>query len=60
MRPKARGMDQHGGPTSWLEESDLAGCDFVRDGRSMPAALADRTSCPELGRLSCKLYCTVV
>ncbi len=25
MRPKARGLDQHGGPGGWLEESDLAG-----------------------------------
>ncbi len=22
MRPKARGMNQHGGPPGWLEESD--------------------------------------
>jgi hypothetical protein len=26
----------------WLEESDQAGRDFVRDGRSMPAALTDQ------------------
>ncbi len=32
MRPKARGKVQHGGPTGRLEESDPAGCDFVRDG----------------------------
>ncbi len=25
MRPKAREMTQHGGPPSWLEESDPAG-----------------------------------
>jgi hypothetical protein len=25
MRPKARGMVQHGGPPGWLEESDPAG-----------------------------------
>ncbi len=35
----ARGLAQHGGPSGWLEESDRAGCDFVRDGRSMPPAL---------------------
>jgi hypothetical protein len=39
MRPKARGLAQHGGPPGWLEESDPAGCDFVCDGRSMPPAL---------------------
>ncbi len=39
MRPMARGLAQHGGPPGWLEESDPAGCDFVRDGRSMPPAL---------------------
>ncbi len=36
MRPKARGLVQHGGPPGWLEESGLAGCDFVCDGRAMP------------------------
>jgi hypothetical protein len=25
MRPKARGLTQHGGPPGWLEESDQAG-----------------------------------
>ncbi len=25
LRPKARGLAQHGGPPGWLEESDLAG-----------------------------------
>ncbi len=29
MTPKARGLVQFGGPPNWLEESDLAGCDFV-------------------------------
>jgi hypothetical protein len=48
MRPKARGLAQHGGPPGWLEGSDPAGCDFVRDGRSMPPALTDHTSCPVL------------
>ena len=42
-------MAQHGGPPGWLEESDPAGCDFVRDGRSMPPALTDHTTCPGLG-----------
>jgi hypothetical protein len=31
MRPKARGLAQHGGPPGLLEESDQAGCIFVRD-----------------------------
>jgi hypothetical protein len=39
VRPKGRGLAHHGGPPGWLEESDRAGCDFVRDGRSMPPAL---------------------
>ncbi len=25
MRPKARGLTQHGGPPGWLKESDPAG-----------------------------------
>jgi hypothetical protein len=37
MRPKARGLAQHGGLPGWLEESDPAGCDFVLDGRSNAA-----------------------
>jgi hypothetical protein len=45
MRPKARGLAQHGGPPGWLEESDPTpeGYDFVRDGRPMPSALTDHT-----------------
>jgi hypothetical protein len=54
MRPKARGMSQYGGPPGWLEESEPAGCDFVRDGRSMPLTLTDRTACPGLELLSCE------
>jgi hypothetical protein len=54
MRPKARGLAQHGGLPVWLEESDSAGCDFVRDGRSMPSALlAHHTTCPGLGLIYC-------
>ena len=41
MRPKARGLAQHGGPSGWLEESDQQGFNFVRDGRSMPPALTE-------------------
>ncbi len=45
---------QRAGPArrpAWLagEESDPTGCDFVRDGRSMPPALTEHTTCPGLG-----------
>ncbi len=49
MRSKARGLAEHDGPPGWLEESDPAGCDFVRDGRSMPPSLTDHTACLGLG-----------
>jgi hypothetical protein len=39
MRPKARGLAQHGGPPSWLEENDPAGVIFVRDGTVHAACL---------------------
>jgi hypothetical protein len=39
MRPKARGLAQHGGVPGWLEESDPARCDFVRDGWTNTACL---------------------
>jgi hypothetical protein len=48
MRPKARGLAQHGGPPGWLEGSDPAGCDLLRDGRSMPPALTQGTKAGEL------------
>jgi hypothetical protein len=38
MRPKARGLAQHGGPIGWLEENDPTGCDFVFNGRTTPLA----------------------
>jgi hypothetical protein len=44
MSPKTRGLAQHGSPPGWLEESDPAGCDFVRNGRSMLPALTDYTT----------------
>jgi hypothetical protein len=49
-----RRLVQNDGPPDCLEESDTAGCDFVRDGRSMPLALTDHTACPGLGLLSCE------
>ncbi len=54
MRPKARGLVQHGCPSGWLEDSDQAGCDIVRDGRSMPLALTNHTACPGRKLLSCE------
>ena len=36
MRPKARGLAQHGGPPGWLEESDQTGVNsYVMDGPSV-------------------------
>jgi hypothetical protein len=49
MRPKARGLVQHGGPPGLLEDSDPTKCNFVHDGRSMPPSLTDQTTCPGLG-----------
>jgi hypothetical protein len=46
---KARGLAQYGGPPGRLMESDPAGRDFVRDGRSMPPALTDHSTYPGLG-----------
>jgi hypothetical protein len=43
MRTKATGLAQHGGPPGWLEKSDPAGCDFERNGRSMPPVLTGHT-----------------
>jgi hypothetical protein len=49
MRPKARELARHGSLPVWLEESYPAGCDFVRDGRSMPPAVTDHTTFSGLG-----------
>jgi hypothetical protein len=47
MRPKARGMSQHGGPPGWMEESDPAGVIlYVVDG-TLRLPLPYRTGCPE-------------
>ncbi len=40
MRPKVRGLTKHGVPPGWLEESDPAGWDFVRDGRAVSPAFS--------------------
>ncbi len=55
MRPKAREMTQHGGPSGWLEESEPAGGDLCCNGRSMPPSLTDRTVCSGHEQLSCEL-----
>jgi hypothetical protein len=56
MRPKARCLTQQGGPPGWLEENDPARWDFERDGRSMPPALTDHTTCPGLGLIYYWMY----
>ncbi len=44
MRPKARGLVQHGGMPGWLEESDPSGViSLVMDRLSFPY----RTGCPD-------------
>ena len=45
MRPKASGLAQHGGPPGWLEESDPAGFDFVRDVQFISPALTNHATC---------------
>ncbi len=49
MISKAWVLAQHGGPHGWLQEIDPAGCDFVRDGWSMPPGLPYCTVCPGRG-----------
>jgi hypothetical protein len=56
MRPKARVLTQYGGSPSWLDESDPAGCDFVRDGWTMPPALTDHTTCSGPGLIYYLMY----
>ncbi len=60
MRPKARGLAQHGGPTGWLEESDPAGVIlYVMDGpyrllfRTLPVALTGAGKLRADGIFSC-------
>jgi hypothetical protein len=43
MRPKDRGLVQHGVPPGWPKESDPVECGFVLDGWSMPPALTINT-----------------
>ncbi len=51
MRLNIRALAQNDGPPGWPEQSDTAGCDFVRDGRSMTPALTDHTTGPGAGTL---------
>ncbi len=55
MRPKARGMVQHGGPPGWLEESEPAGVIFyVMDGLyRLPFPYC--TGCPDRSCPACEL-----
>ncbi len=60
MRPKARGLAQHGGPPGWVEESDLAGLILsVMDGpnrppyRTVPVALTGAAQLRAEGISSC-------
>jgi hypothetical protein len=60
MRPKARGLTQHGGPPGWLEESDPAGVIlYVMDGpyrlpfRTVPVALTEAAQLRADGYSSC-------
>jgi hypothetical protein len=56
MNPEARGLAPDGSPPGYLEVSYPAGCDFVRDGWSMPPSLKNRTACPGPELLSCELH----
>jgi hypothetical protein len=53
MRPKARALAQHGGPLGWMKESDPV---ILCDGRSMPPALTDHTTCPRVGLIYYWVY----
>jgi hypothetical protein len=63
MRPKARGLVQHGGPPGWLEKSDPAGVIlYVMDGpyrlpfpnsRTVPVALTGAAQLRADGISSC-------
>jgi hypothetical protein len=47
MRPKARGLAQHDGPPSWLEESDPADVIFYLMDRPYRLPFLYRTGCPD-------------
>ncbi len=55
MRPNARKLAQHGGPPSYLEESEPAEWDCVVMDGPKPPSLTDRTACTGLELLSCEL-----
>ncbi len=55
-----RRLVQNDGPPGCLEESDPAGCDFVRDGRSILPALTDNIARPAVGLLSCERLAILV
>ncbi len=45
MRPKARGLAQHGSPPSWLEEDDPAGTILYVMDEPYPMPFPYRTGC---------------
>jgi hypothetical protein len=47
MRPKARGLAQHGGLPGWLEESDPAGVIFYVIDGPYRLSFPYRTGCPD-------------
>jgi hypothetical protein len=55
MRPKARGLAQHGGLLGWLEESDPGKCDFLCDGRAVPPVFSAPYRLPYQELPSCEL-----
>ncbi len=66
MRPKARGLAQHGGPPGWLEESDPAVVIlYVMDGpyrlpfRTVPVALIGAAQLRADGIFTCYYIVTV-
>ncbi len=42
MRPKARGLAQHGGPPGWLKGSDPAGNDFEEEKKQRRSRISRR------------------
>jgi hypothetical protein len=49
MRPKDRGLVQHGGPPGWLEESDQAGVILYAMDGPYRLPFPYRTGCPHRG-----------
>jgi hypothetical protein len=56
MRPKARGLFQHGRTPGWVEESNPAECDFVCDGRSSRPQIVAADDCGNIWLLTASSY----